>query len=152
MRQRIVGVVFLLFSGTPLSADEHVACTQPDAYEGYRVEVLLSIAKSCKVAAVADLFYNRAYHIRQVEKYHQFEKLLNKQGGSENIAYIDAYRIHIGLAEALLSRSLTPDAIGAIRRLNNIYERSGEIAEMRFRGYDLLANRLQQRLRDKSHI
>ncbi|MES9922998.1 MAG: hypothetical protein ABW152_02830 [Candidatus Thiodiazotropha endolucinida] len=88
-----------------------------------------------------------------MEKYHRFEKLLNKQGGSENIAYIDAYRIHIGLAEALLSRSLTPHAIGgALRRLNNIYEHSGEIAEMRFRGYDLLANRLQQRLRDKSNI
>jgi hypothetical protein len=133
-------------------ADEHVACQRLQTYQDYGVEALLSIASSCKVDRVADLFYNRANHIRQVKKYIQFESILDKRGSRDNMAYIHAYRIHIGLAEALLSKMLTPDATLTLDRLNRIYERSGEIAELRFRGYDLLANRLEQRLRKKIHI
>jgi hypothetical protein len=141
MHSWAAGVLFLLFSGTLLGAEEHVACQQPRAYQDYGVEALFTIANSCKVDRVADLFYNRAYHLRQVEKYFQFESSLNSQGSRDSTAYIHAYRIHIGLAEALLSKKLTPDSIQALDRLNRIYERSGEIAELRFRGYDLLANK-----------
>lgn len=143
MSKQIIGVLLLTFSGSLLAADEHSACQQLNNYEDYDVETLLSIAQSCKVTAVADLFYNRANHIRQVNKYLQFEHELSN-GDNVNIAYIDAYRIHIGLAEALLSKALTADSIETLNRLNRIYERSGEIAELRFKGYDLLANRLQQ--------
>jgi hypothetical protein len=151
MHLRCFGVLLLTFSGAPLAADEHVACQQPNTYDGYGVETLISIAQSCKVTEVADLFYNRANHIRQLQKYFQFEHRLNKRH-AENVAYIDAYRIHVGLAEALLSKALMPGSTQTISRLNRIYERSGEIAELRFRGYDLIANRLQQRFRNKSRI
>jgi hypothetical protein len=140
-----------MFSGALAAVDEHVACQHPNTYENYGVETLLSIAQSCKVTEVADLFYNRANHIRQVEKYFQFEHSLNKRD-TESIAYIDSYRIHIGLAEALLGKALTAESTQTLSRLNRIYERSGEIAELRFRGYDLLAKGIQQRLRKKSSI
>lgn len=146
------GILLLLFSGALLGANQHEACQHPSTYQDYGVETLLTIAQSCEVGAVADLFYNRANHIRQVEKYFQFEAKLNKPGNRDNTAYIEAYRIHIALAEALLSKALTPDAPLTLNRLNRIYERSGEIAELRFRGYDLLANRLEQRLRTKLRI
>jgi hypothetical protein len=151
MFPRTIGVLLLTFSCALHAADEHVACQQPNSYEDYGVETLLSIAQSCKVTEVADLFYNRANHIRQVEKYFLFEHRLNKRD-TDNIAYIHSYRIHIGLAEALLSKALTPDSTQTLSRLNHIYERSGEIAELRFRGYDLLANRLQQGVPNKSRI
>ncbi|MES9970235.1 MAG: hypothetical protein ABW092_09390 [Candidatus Thiodiazotropha sp.] len=152
MHTRIICVVLVLYSGKLLAADEHVACQQPNAYAGYSADALRAIARSCKVAEVADLFYHRASHIHQLEKYLLFEHTLNKLGDSGNIAYIDSYRIHIGMAEALLSKELAPDATQTLNRLNRIYERSGEIAELRFRGYDLIANRLQQWLREKSNI
>ncbi|PVV13021.1 MAG: hypothetical protein B6D77_04875 [gamma proteobacterium symbiont of Ctena orbiculata] len=152
MHSRIIGALLILYSGTLLAVDEHVACQHPNAYADYDADTLHSIARSCKVSEVADLYYHRASHIRQLEKYLLFEHKLNNLGDSENIAYIDTYRIHIGLAEALLSKVLAPDAPLALNRLNRIYERSGEIAELRFRGYDLIANRLQQWLREKSNI
>jgi hypothetical protein len=146
------GVLFLLFSGALFGATEHAACKQPKAYQDYGVEALLTIAQSCAVDEVAALFYNRANHIRQVKKYFQFELSLNKQGNRDRMAYIHAYRIHIGLAEALLSTALTPDATQILDRLNRIYEYSGEIAELRFRGYDLLANRQQERFQNKHRL
>ncbi|MGD8911512.1 MAG: hypothetical protein PVI97_07580 [Candidatus Thiodiazotropha sp.] len=149
MHQRIIGVLLLTFSGALFSADEHAACQQPNAYEGYRVETLISIAQSCKITEVAELFYNRANHIRQVTKYLQFEHKLHNRN-NEHIAYIESYRIHIALAEALFNKAITADSTQVLSRLNRIYEHSGEIAELRFRGYDLLANRLQQRLGNKS--
>jgi hypothetical protein len=147
MRSWASGILFLFFAGTLFGADEHIACQQPKSYQDYGVETLLAIAQSCKVDEVADLFYNRANHIRQVKKYLQFESSLNKQGSRDSMAYIHAYRIHIGLAEALLSKA---EAIQTLDRLNRIYEQSSEIAELRFRGYDLLANRLQQGLGNRS--
>jgi hypothetical protein len=152
MRSWASGLLFLLFSGTLFGANEHAACQQPKAYQDYDVEALLSIAQSCEVGEVAALFYNRANHIRQVKRYLQFESLLNKRGSRDSTAYIHAYRIHIGLAEALLSKALTPDATRTLDRLNRIYEHSSEIAELRFRGYDLLANRLRMRLGNKIRI
>ena len=152
MYSRIIGALLILYSGALLAVDEHVACQHPSVYADYDADTLRSIARSCKVYEVADLFYHRASHIRQLEKYLLFEHKLNNLGDIESIAYIDAYRIHIGLAEALLSKELAPDKTLALNRLNRIYERSGEIAELRFRGYDLIANRLQQWFREKSNI
>lgn len=152
MQHRIIGVLFILFFGALHAGDEHIACRQPNVYQDYSAEILFSIAQSCKVAEVADLFFNRANHIQRVEKYLQFEHSLHNLDVGGNIAYIDSYRIHIGLAEALFSKALTLDAIQTISRLNHIYERSGEIAELRFRGYDLIADRLERELRQKPRI
>ena len=151
MRPGIVWALFLLFSSALPAAGEHAACHHPNNYEGYNAQTLLSIAHSCEVPEVANLFYNRANFLLQLRKYIQFEQSLHNLSGGKSIAYIDSYRIHIGLAEALLSRSLNLDASQNIRDLNSIYERSGEIAELRFRGYDLLADRLERQQRPKLH-
>ncbi len=135
----------LLFSGALSAADEHAACKQPGSYEGYSAQTLLAIAHSCKAPEVADLYYNRANHLVQMRKYIEFERSLHNLDAVGGIAYIDSYRILIGLAEALLNKSLNIDA-GSIKRLNRIYEHSSEIAELHFKGYDLLANRLERQL------
>ncbi|MES9991969.1 MAG: hypothetical protein ABW098_08450 [Candidatus Thiodiazotropha sp.] len=152
MQARIIGVVLFLFSGALHSAGEHAACQKPNAYEDYSAKTLLSIAQSCKVTEVADLFFNRANHIRRVEKYIDFEHSLHKLKAGENIAYIDSYRIHIALAEALLYKGLEPHELQTLNQLNRIYERSAEIAELRFRGYDLLADRLERRLKQNPRV
>ncbi|MBT2969944.1 MAG: hypothetical protein B6D72_06700 [gamma proteobacterium symbiont of Ctena orbiculata] len=152
MYPRIIGALLLLFSSALQAAGEHFACQQPNAYEDYNVETLLSIAQSCQVIEVADLFFNRANHIRRVEKYIDFEQSLHNLRAGENIAYIDSYRIHIGLAEALFNKGLVPHARQTLSRLNRIYERSAEIAELRFRGYDLIADRLERRLRKNPRV
>lgn len=57
------------------------------------------------------------------------------------------------IKSVIIPLAITPSwTIDDNNNVINIYEHSEEIAEMRFRGYDLLANRLQQRLRDKPHI
>ncbi|MEW8505833.1 MAG: hypothetical protein AB2598_03965 [Candidatus Thiodiazotropha sp.] len=146
MQARLIGILLVFFSGTLQASGEHAACRQPHAYENYTADTLLSIARTCSVAEVADLFFNRANHIRQVEKYIQFEQSLRNLSAGENIAYIDSYRIHIALAEALLNKALVPHALRALSQLNRIYEHSAEVAELRFKGYDLLADRLERRL------
>ncbi|MEW8300491.1 MAG: hypothetical protein AB2712_16760 [Candidatus Thiodiazotropha sp.] len=152
MQSRIIGALFILFSGTLQAAGEHVACQQPNAYEDYNVDTLLSIANSCQDVEVANLFFNRANHIRRVEKYIDFEQSLHRLRVGENIAYIDSYRIHIGLAEALFNKGLSLRATRTLSQLNRIYERSAEIAELRFRGYDLIADRLERRLRQAPRV
>lgn len=150
MRPGIVWALFVLYSGALPAADEHIACRQPGSYESYSTETLLEIAHSCKAHEVANLFYNRANHLIQLKKYIQFERSLHNLDSGGGIAYIDTYRIHIALAEALLNKSLNLDA-GSIRRLNRIYEHSSEIAELRFRGYDLLADRLERQQGQKPY-
>ncbi len=145
MQLRILGALLLLAGYATSAMGQHAACQQLNIHsEKYSQKDLLDIAKSCRDPAVSALYYNRAYHLRMLEKYRFFERSLSHYRGDAGQAYIDAYRIHIGLAEAFLAKQLTTNKIEAVRRLNEIYDQSSEIAEMRFKGYDLLANRMQR--------
>ena len=113
----------------------------------YTAESLYAIAGSCQAEEVANLFYNRALHRQLLGKYRRFERSLLHFGKRDHLAYIESYRIYIGLAEAFSLRRIGRGDTAAVRRLNHAYEQSGEIAEMRFRGYDLIADRLERKLR-----
>jgi hypothetical protein len=130
----------------PLMAREHPAC-QDAALAGqhYDRQELLSIARSCQAPAVSELYFNRAYHQSMLQKYERFERSLRHFGDRDHRAYIESYRIHIGLAEAFAHQYLRQRDAKVIQRLNRIYEQSGEIAEMRFRGYDQMADWLEKR-------
>jgi hypothetical protein len=127
-------------------AHEHPACRDlVIASEGFSRDELLTIAQSCRVPEVSELYLNRAYHLRMLEKYERFERSLLHYGDRDHRAYIEAYRIHIGLAEAFASELLQQEDSSVLQRLNRVYDESSEIAEMRFRGYDLIANRLERK-------
>jgi hypothetical protein len=129
------------------SAEEHPACIDLTLSEpGYSRMELLEIARSCTSPVVAELYLNRAQHQRLLNKYFRFEQSLLHYGARDNQAYIESYRIYIAIAEAFFSRNLSTDKQQqTVVRLNQIYELSSEIAELRFRGYDLLADRLEQK-------
>jgi hypothetical protein len=145
MQLRTLGALLMLAGFASSAMGQHAACQQLNIAQGkYSQEVLVEIAKSCIDPAVSELYFNRAYHLRMLEKYRFFERSLSHYRGDAGQAYIDAYRIHIGLAEAFIERQLSSNKIEAVRQLNEIYDQSSEIAEMRFRGYDLLANRMER--------
>ena len=89
-------------------AREHPAC-QDSALAGqnYGMQELLSIAHSCQAPVVSELYFNRAHHQSMLRKYEHFERSLQYYGDRDSRAYIEAYRIAIGLA----------DWMGKMRRL-----------------------------------
>ncbi|MEW8351869.1 MAG: hypothetical protein AB2687_26490, partial [Candidatus Thiodiazotropha taylori] len=73
-----------------------------------------------------------------------FERGLLQYGEKDDDSYIESYRIHIAMIEAFSSHDLLTDKRNrTLETLNRIYEQSHEIAELRFRGYDLIADRLE---------
>ncbi|MCU7810712.1 MAG: hypothetical protein KZQ77_05680 [Candidatus Thiodiazotropha sp. (ex Notomyrtea botanica)] len=148
MRQWVLATAVTFLGFSSLAVGQHLACFDlRSSIQNYSVDDLLSISSSCKVPAVSDLYYNRANHQRLLQKYRQFERSLIHTGNRDYRSYIDAYRIYIGLAEAFTQQKLSPDETAVLERLNRIYEESGEIAEMRFKGYDLIADRLERKFR-----
>ncbi len=147
MLRSVLGLAMLSLA-LPVMAQEHAACrdvalTTPH----YSLQELRSIAYSCQVPEVSELYLNRAHHQRLLQKYDRFERSLRHYGNRDHRAYIESYRIHIGLAEAFASFRAQQLDKEVLQRLNRIYEESGEIAEMRFRGYDLIADRLERKFR-----
>jgi hypothetical protein len=127
------------------SAREHPACKDlafVDIYDS--TDKLLYIANSCRTPAVSELYLNRAHYRQMLREFERFERSLMHLGDGDNRAYIESYRIHIGLAEAFAASRLALQDEEMVRQLNRLYDESTEIAEMRFRGYDLIADRLER--------
>ncbi|MES9852114.1 MAG: hypothetical protein ABW170_09815 [Candidatus Thiodiazotropha sp. L084R] len=136
--------VFFVFTGVA-SAQEHPACLNlPLTEPAYTSEELLLIAQSCTSPEVAELYFNRAQHLRLLNQYILFEKSLINFGNRDNEAYVESYKVHIALVEAFYTKDMV---IGkgeqVLAELNRIYEQSSEIAELRFKGYGLIADRLE---------
>lgn len=109
-------------------------------------ERLREIAASCSTEPTAALFYNRAYHIELLQRYRTAMQLQALQNRQEDAKNYHAYRIFIGLSEAFADLSPLPEIGDSVAWLNSVYDRAGEIAEMRVRGYDLQADRLENEL------
>ncbi|MET0027407.1 MAG: hypothetical protein ABW101_07190 [Candidatus Thiodiazotropha sp.] len=147
MTKWILIALLLPFS---LLADEHPACRSlPLSGQHDSSEQMRAIATSCQEPLVAELYLNRAHHLNLLHKYTAFESSLFHFGARDDLSYIDAYRMYIGLAEAFFIPALEQDDPRlALSRLNQIYDQSEEIAELRFRGYGLLADQLEQKQRN----
>ncbi|MES9940709.1 MAG: hypothetical protein ABW104_14645 [Candidatus Thiodiazotropha sp. 6PLUC2] len=141
----IIVLFFVFIAGA--SAQEHPACHDLQLSEpAFTSKELLTIARSCSAPEVAELYFNRAQHIRLLNRYIIFEKSLINYGNRESEAYIESYKVHMALVEAFFSKDLLSGNGGVVlAELNRIYEQSSEIAELRFKGYDLIADRLQQK-------
>lgn len=100
-----------------------------------------ALARDCDVAALADLYYRRAYHLEFLQRGAQYESMVILYGGQR--PWLPNYRLYIALIEAMAPQWFT-DAGARIDFLRGEYERKGEIAELRLRGMDHMADRLER--------
>lgn len=128
------------------SADAQADCQGAPALDPSTTAVeMRALAAGCPPGPTADLWYNRAYHAELLERYRSAMRLEVYRTADDARNY-HSYRVFIELSEALARHA--PSATGGDRVawLNSIYDRAGEIAEMRLKGYDLQADRLEARL------
>ncbi|MGD8497260.1 MAG: hypothetical protein PVG82_00040 [Chromatiales bacterium] len=135
-------ILTLAASGVAL-AQEHPACSDLDyRYETHSSKGLRTIAASCGIPAIANLYYNRAYHADLVAEGTTLAGLIahspNRSG-----ARFESYRLYMAMVEQL-APTWYPDTSERVRFLNREYDRRGEIARLRLRGYDHLADRLER--------
>jgi hypothetical protein len=133
----------LLLGASPLQADEHAACWDMDyPFEKHSPQELRQIAASCRSALVSRLYSQRAEYADLVKE-HQLLSSMAIQSRGGNNPDLETYRIYIGLIEAFAA-TLYPDPVERLYFLTEEYSRQIEIAELRLRGYDHLADRMEQ--------
>ena len=138
-------MVLLLAPLLPITAtaEQHSACNDAGALAPSAApDLLRNIAASCAAAVTADLYYNRAYHAELLGRYRAAMRLQGYRR-QEDVKNYHTYRIFIGLSEAMASAAPLPGDGDTVAWLNSVYDRATEIAEMRLRGYDQQANRLE---------
>ena len=106
---------------------------------------LRATAERCPPGPTADLWYNRAYHSDLLRRYRSAMEL-EVYRASDDARNYHSYRIFIGLSEALARHARRSGDPENVVWLNSIYDRAGEVAEMRLKGYDLQADHLEARL------
>ena len=126
-------------------ATEHPACSN---FSSSHIEKtsseLRSIAATCQNEHVAQLFYNRAYHKDLLLEGNALSGIILHN--SESYEYqLSAYRLFIALVEEI-APLYYPNVDHRISFLNQVYERRSEVVELRLRGYDKLADRLEKKL------
>ncbi|WP_275098579.1 hypothetical protein [Sedimenticola hydrogenitrophicus] len=134
----ILGVLGGLFSLNGSAANPN-DCYNPFTHSAeYPPAQLRQVAKKCDETAIANLFYNRAYHAELLDKFQILNRLQAHQP-TDDLTHYHTQRIFIALAEAFADRAWTRGEAQAITLLNRQYDRSIEIAEYQLRGYDKLA-------------
>lgn len=140
---QILAVLTVLLPGY-LLASENPACSSPDStYIDSSATTLRKIAVTCTDSEIARLFYNRAYHKDLLAE----EKVLSGLDtvNDESRYEITAYRLYIALLEEL-APFYFPELGQRVSFLNQVYEKRGEVVELRIRGYDKLADALERKL------
>jgi hypothetical protein len=124
-------------------ADEHPACRDLDfPYASLSSGELRVIARSCAKEEIASLYYRRARHAELLDEGEVLSGLI-PYSRREQSSHFDTYRIYIAFLEAFAA-VWYPDAGARAAFLNKEYDRLGEVAELRLRGYDNLADRLER--------
>jgi hypothetical protein len=143
MKATVLAVLTTLVSWGVAQADEHPACRDLDfPYASRTSKELRAIAKSCDQEAIASLYYRRARHVDLVDEGRVLSGLI-PYSAREKGSDFDTYRIYIAFLEAF-SSVWYPDISERAAFLNSEYDRLGEVAELRLRGYDNLADRLER--------
>jgi hypothetical protein len=133
----------LLLGSSSLQAEEHAACWDMDyRFEKHSPQELRQIAASCRSTLVSKLYSQRAEHADLVEEHLAFSNMTIQSRGGKN-PDLETYRIYIGLIEAFAA-TLYPDPVARLNFLTKEYSRQIEIAELRLRGYDNLADRMER--------
>jgi hypothetical protein len=111
-------------------------------FEKHSPQELRRIAASCRSALVSTLYSQRAEHADLVEEHKLLSNMAIQSRGGTN-PDLETYRIYIGLIEAFAA-NLYPDPVERLYFLTEEYSRQIEIAELRLRGYDNLADRMER--------
>jgi hypothetical protein len=127
---------------SPAIAD-HKDCNNPFSHSAdYTPHLMRQVAENCGESAIANLFYNRAYHAELLQKFQVINRLQTHQPNSDQ-AHYQTQRIFIALAEAFARRAWERGEKNVITQLNSHYDRSIEIAEHQLKGYNVLAAKTQ---------
>ena len=145
MRKTLLGMVLMLGLTGPTASAQHPACGLDQGLEtATSARLYREIAASCEDPNTAELNYNRAYFMELLARYRATLRL-QAASGQEDLKDYHAYRIFIGLTEAL-TRQLATGPSNQADSLNAVYDRASEIAELRLRGYELQANYLERQI------
>jgi hypothetical protein len=127
-------------------AQEHPGCRDLDyPYQHLSSAELRAIAASCRYRDIAYLYYNRAYHADLLSRADALASLIPYSGREKEKQYdMQSYRYYMAMLEQLAS-VWYPDPMARVRFLNLEYDRRSEIAELRLKGYDHIADRLERR-------
>jgi hypothetical protein len=140
---RWIAVVGMVFSGVA-AASQDPACEQLDrTFQTYTAGQLRAIAGTCHKKSVARLFYNRAYHKDLLSEGLALSGIITKNAEPDGY-HVTSYRLYIALVEEL-SLQWFPKAKDRVAFLNKVYERRGEVIELRLHGYDRLADALDRK-------
>ncbi len=91
---------------------------------------------------MAQLYYHRAYHADLLAEGNALADLIPYTQG-EGSYHFQSYRMYMALIEAFAPNWYS-DPVERVGFLNAEYERRAEIAELRLRGYDRRADRLER--------
>lgn len=135
----------LLGLALPVAGEEAPECyTHKYDSEQLSAERLRKIAEKCPLTPVANLYYNRAYHIDLINHHAGKSRLqnivLDRSERFERV--LEAYRVYIALVETFATHTNTEVTV-LIEALNQGYEDAIELAELRFLGYDRRADWLE---------
>lgn len=135
----ILGVMGALLTTAGAAIADHKDCSNPFANSSDDTPKLMrQVAENCGETAIANLFYNRAYHAELLQKFQVIHRLQSHQP-NHDLTHYHTQRMFIALSEAFAQRAWEHGNEQAIRDLNRNYDRSIEIAEFQLKGYDMLA-------------
>lgn len=102
------------------------------------------MAERCDEPALADLYFKRAYHLELLQRNTASTGKLITYGGRSSS--LREYRLYIAMLEGLAPHWL-PDRASRTEFLRGEYDHRGEVVELRLRGFDRLADRLERKRR-----
>ena len=135
----------LWFQVVAIAAGEYPACTQNLISQDQEHRTWFSsLPLDCNHPELNRLNNNRAQLYELMSDYNNLNQAVSADSSTQ--AYYEAYRILIGLAESFAERALAQGDLEVLVRLNETYRQYIEITELRLKGYDLIANRLEREL------
>jgi hypothetical protein len=99
----------------------------------------------CNHPELIRLNSNRSQLFELMDDFNSLNRAVSADKSAQ--AYYEAYRIFIGLAESFAIQAMARGDMEVLTRLNETYRQFIEITELRLKGYDLIANRLERELR-----
>lgn len=138
-----MGAAILLLAWLPaLAENEHPACQDIDQpFQHLSSDELLEIASGCKDPSMSTLMALRARHAELAQD-HAFFEGLERAGRSRSDWSVDINQVFLSLVEAFASE-MDLSSEQQVSVLHSAYARANEIAELRLRGYDPQAARLE---------
>lgn len=139
-----LGLLLYLFVAG-VSAQEHRACRDADyPYQARSAAELRAIAVSCRPGPMAELYYYRAYYLDLITEAAAMSSLVVRLNPEYRHRF-ESHRLYMALIE-VLAPVWFEQADERVAFLNAEYARAMEVAELRLRGYDRLADRLERQL------